>query len=456
MYWVYSSLVYTNAPPHIGHLYELVIANSLCECLKTWYKAKLCIGADDHGAKIQSLAKTKCASAIKISNLNSNKLLALCSKYKINVKDWISTSYPRHVSLVLDKLGKIGANGTIYKLNYCGWYSPQLDCYYSNNSIRFSKNAMYCAGNVPTEWTEEQSAFIDFSKIKRKLIALYRANLVSIPYVSANSALEIINSTESVCITRSNTTNYGVRIAMRGQNLVLWVWIDAILAYIHRSTKNKIHVVGKDVIKFHLAHYVALSLLLAAKLPRVIMQHAHINTLRTKVSKTLKNQPNAIAFQPDALYYYLCTRSFKTDVEFTDLELITTFNRLANNIGNLVKRVIKLLALNQSKLMRLTVSEWIIVSYAKQLPITLKHLVKSFKLNEVNDTILNGTAKINAAISSYKLWRASAHHKLFVYTFATKQHIRWLKLLIGDRAKLAILNISRVNIECMPFPKQQL
>lgn len=87
MYWVYTSLIYTDAPPHIGHLYELIIANSLCECMKTWQNIKLAIGADDHGAKIQNLSKIKNTNPIRVSNLNSNKILAMCSKYKINVKD---------------------------------------------------------------------------------------------------------------------------------------------------------------------------------------------------------------------------------------------------------------------------------------------------------------------------------------------------------------------------------
>ncbi|XXN13642.1 MAG: class I tRNA ligase family protein [Candidatus Hodgkinia cicadicola] len=454
MYWVYTSLIYTDAPPHVGHLYELSIANSLCECIKNWHNIKLAIGADDHGAKIQSLSKNKNINPTKVSNLNSNKILAMCSRYKINVKDWISTSYSRHTKLVANRIKRINASKAIFKLDYCGWYSPQLDRYCSSNHIQFSKNLMYCVNNSPVEWMEERGAFINFSRAKLKLLTLHRASLVAIPYITANSAFRTINSIEDVCITRNKTTNYGVKLTTRSLKLVLWVWIDAILAYVNANRRNKVHIIGKDITKFHLTHYVALSLLLNTKLPKVILQHGYINTLKTKVSKSLKNQPNAANFQTCVLYYYLCTRPFKNDIELNKSDLAAAFAKLTNNVGNLTKRIIKLLTLNRLKLRQLTISEWIIVLYVKRLTTTLKYLVKTFKLSETNNTILDGTAKINSAISNYKLWRNSrAGHKMFVYSFAAKRHIEWLKFAIGSKAESIILNINNANTKYVPFPK---
>ncbi|AUI38862.1 Methionine--tRNA ligase [Candidatus Hodgkinia cicadicola] len=454
MYWVYTSLIYTDAPPHVGHLYELSVANSLCECIKNWHSVKLAIGADDHGAKIQSLSRNKNASPTKVSNLNSNKILAMCSKYKINVKDWISTSYSRHTKLVANKMAQINASAAIFKLDYCGWYSPQLDRYCSSNNIQFSKNLMYCANNTPVEWIEERAAFINFSRAKLKLLAIHRAGLVALPCVNINSAFKIINSIENVCVTRNKTTNYGIKLVTQNLKLVLWVWIDAILAYVNTNRRNKMHIIGKDVAKFHLTHYIALSLLLNTRLPKVILQHVYVNALKTKVSKSLKNQPSGANFQTCALCYYLCTRSFRNDIELNKSDLVAAFAKLTNNVGNLTKRIIKLLTLNRLKLQQLTIGEWIIVLYVKRLTTTLKHLVKSFKLNEVNNTILDGTAKINSAISNHKLWHnARAGHKLFVYAFAAKRHIDWLKFAIGGKAESMILNINSANTKYVPFPK---
>ncbi|AUG34021.1 Methionine--tRNA ligase [Candidatus Hodgkinia cicadicola] len=454
MYWVYTSLIYTDAPPHVGHLYELSVANALCECIKNWHSVKLAAGADDHGAKIQNLSKNKNINPTKVSNLNSNKILAMCSKYKINVKDWISTSYPRHTKLVASKIKQINAANAISKLDYCGWYSPQLDCYRGSDHVQFSKNLLYCANNAPVEWTEERGAFINFSRAKPKLLAIHRASLVAIPYINVNSAFRIINSTEDVCITRDKTTSYGIKLITQNLKLVLWVWIDAILAYINANRRNKVHIIGKDITKFHLTHYVALSLLLSTKLPKAILQHVYINTLKTKVSKSLKNQPSGASFRTCALYYYLCTRSFRNDIELNESGLAAAFAKLTNNMGNLAKRIIKLRTLNRLKLRQLTISEWIIVLYVKRLTTTLGHLVKSFKLNETNSTILDGTAKINSAISNYKLWHnARAGHKLFVYAFAAKRHIHWLKFAIGGNAESMILNINSANTKYVPFPK---
>ncbi len=121
--------------------------------------------------------------------------------------------------------------------------------------------------------------------------------------------------------------------------------------------RNRIHVIGKDIAKFHLTHYIALALLLNVKLPKVILQHPLINALQTKVSKSLKNQPCEVNFPAHALQYYLRTRSLKIDTELTRPKLVAAFAKLTNNVGNLAKRIIRLLTLNRSKLRQLTVAE---------------------------------------------------------------------------------------------------
>ncbi|XXN13807.1 MAG: class I tRNA ligase family protein [Candidatus Hodgkinia cicadicola] len=448
--WIYTSLIYTNASPHIGHLYEITTANFLCECIKLKNRAKLVVGTDDHGAKIQVSSKTKHISAIKVSNLNCNKLLALCCKHKINTKDWISTSYPRHVSLVATKLKLLNKNKSLYSLSYCGWYSPQFDCYFGSDDIRFKSSLMYCVNNVPTEWIEEQSVFISFSKIGKKILSVHRAKLVLTPNLAHHNLLSSIGPIEDVCITRNRATNYGIRLAFKKFKPVLWVWIDAILAYAE-GKRNKVHIIGKDVFKFHLFHYVALLLLLEAKLPKVILQHAHIVALRAKISKSLGNRPNKSDFQTETLRYYLCTRPFKTDIELSDSAVKAAFTRLVNNIGNLAKRVTKLLALNQLTTRRLTVSGWLLMCYAKQLAAAFEYLTNSFKLSEANEVVLNSAAKINAAITNYKPWRDKRANEVFVYSFATKCHIERLKPLLGNKANLMLLNIIQANTDYMPF-----
>ncbi|ATY93465.1 Methionine--tRNA ligase [Candidatus Hodgkinia cicadicola] len=453
-YLIYTSLIYTNAPPHVGHLYELVVANSLCECLKNWYNVKLAIGADDHGAKIQNCSKLKAVSATKISNLNSNKLLSLCSKYEINVKDWTSTSYPKHVNLVKNRLCTAKFCKATRKSNYCGWYSPQLDCYCSSDEVRFEKNLMYCVTNVPTEWTEEQAIFLNVYNLKCMLFALFRARLIRAPFISDNFILENVRLLEDVCITRSKTVNYGIKVITKQSKLTLWVWIDAILAYTKVEDAHKVHIVGKDITKFHLTHYIILSILCNSRLPKIIVQHSYITASQVKISKSLGNQPTSVDFQAIWIYYYLSTRPLKNDLKLTKPALSAAANKLINNVGNLAKRLIKLLKLYRPKLSKLTISDWITVTYIKQLEAVLKYLAKSFKLNEINNITLDGTTKVNSLISNYKLWRNTyANHKVFIYSFVTKKYIKWLKHSIGNTAKLIVQNMQNTNTNYTPFLK---
>ncbi|XXN19764.1 MAG: class I tRNA ligase family protein [Candidatus Hodgkinia cicadicola] len=264
--------------------------------------------------------------------------------------------------------------------------------------------------------------------------------------------LESIKSLEDVCITRSKTANYGIKLTTGHLKLTLWVWIDAILAYLRNELAYKIHIIGKDVTKFHLTYYLALALLSNSKLPKSIVQHSHITTLETKVSKSLGNQLKSTSFRTTELYYYLSTRLPKHDIKLNESELAAAANKLINNVGNLAKRLTKLLKLNQPKLKWLTASDWILITYVRQLEAALKHLIKNFKVNEINNITLNGAAKINALISNYKLWQhARAGHKLFIYRFATKQYIKWLKHNIGGAATLINLNMQNANTNYTPF-----
>ncbi|XXM93662.1 class I tRNA ligase family protein [Candidatus Hodgkinia cicadicola] len=449
-YWVYTSLIYSDSSPHTGHLYELVLANSLCEFVKTWHKSKLVVGTDDHGTKIRTASKALKAKPTKMSNLNTNKILAMCSKHRINVKDWISTSWSKHIKSTKGKIAQVKNRNMLYKLSYCGWYSPNLDCYHRPKEVKYCANLMYCVNRVPTEWVEEQGYFASFSKAKLKLIAIQRAKLI---VGNAAISLSSVTSTEDVCITRQNSTNYGIKITTQASEFVLWVWIDALWAYVNNDRKNKIYVVGKDVANFFLTHYTVLNLCANNKLPKAVFQHAHVRNSRAKLSKSLRNSPITKTLPNYVLSCWFCSKSPKNDIELNDSETEKTANELANNVGNLAKRITKLAAMRRPKLGRLTTNEWVVIAYLKQLANVLMHMIKGLEIDKAVKTVFKNIALINKLTSSYKLWCRSSGHKLFVYTFVAKQLVLWLKPIIGEKSNEILLNITKANFEYTPFPK---
>ncbi|XXM93754.1 class I tRNA ligase family protein [Candidatus Hodgkinia cicadicola] len=449
-YWVYTSLIYSDSSPHVGHLYELVLANSLCEFVKTWHKSKLAVGTDDHGTKIRTSSRALKAEPTKMSNLNANKILAMCTKHRINVKDWISTSWSKHIKSTKRKIAQVKNHNMLYKLSYCGWYSPNLDCYHRPKEVKYCTNLMYCVNGAPTEWVEEQGCFASFSKAKLKLVAIQRAKLV---VSNTTRSLNLIKSTEDACITRQISTNYGIKIATKASRFVLWVWIDALWAYANNSRKNKIYVVGKDVANFFLTHYAVLSLCANSKLPKAIFQHALVRGDGTKLSKSLRNSPIARTLPNYLLSCWFCSKPPKNDVEFNDLEAEKTANELANNVGNLAKRITKLAAMRRPSLGRLTTNEWVVIAYLKQLTNVLMHMIKGLEIDKAVKTVFKTTALINKLASSYKLWSRGSGHKLFVYTFVTKQLVCWLKPIIGEKSNEIVFNITKTNSEYTPFPK---
>ncbi|WGS83455.1 MAG: class I tRNA ligase family protein [Candidatus Hodgkinia cicadicola] len=426
------------------------MANSLCEFIKTWHKSKLVVGTDDHGTKIRASSKALKAKPTKLSNLNANKILAMCSKHKINVKDWISTSWSRHIKSAKHKIAQVKNHNMLYKLSYCGWYSPNLDCYHRPKEVKYCANLMYCVNNAPTEWVEEQGYFVSFSKAKLKLVAIQRAKLI---VGNTIRSLSLIKSSEDVCITRQGSTNYGIRITTQASRFVLWVWIDALWAYVNNHRKNKIYVVGKDVANFFLTHYTVLSLCASDKLAKAIFQHAHVRDDRAKLSKSLRNSLIAKTLPNYLLSYWFCSKSPRSDMKLNDSETEKTANELANNVGNLAKRITKLAAMRRPSLGRLTTNEWVVIAYLKQLANVLMHMIKGLEIDKAIKTVFKNIALINKLTSSYKLWNRSSGHKLFVYTFATKQLVLWLKPIIGGKSNEILSNIAKTNFGYTPFPK---
>ncbi len=454
-YCIYTALIYTNYKYHIGHLYELIIANILYNYIKIWYKTKLIAGTDDHGLKIESRGKILNVSPEKITNINTNKLLAITTKFRIPIKEWIRTSKIRNIKLTINKFKNlIRIKKWVYKLCYCGWYSPIDDVFCCDDNISFSNNNMYVWNNQPVEWVEEEGLFLDYNKLRRKIMAIYRAKIIRTPNIKDSTVYKIVNDAKSVCITRKKSTDYGLKFKTLNNNkFVLWVWIDALIAYINSNGKNKIHIIGKDIINFHLTYYIAMALILNVKLPKIIYLHHHIKCKSTKVSKRLNNRLIAFENLPKSvIYYILCSKSNKTDIEINQFETAKSSSGLIKNIGNLVKRLSKLINLNGIKLQQLTTSDWISLIYIKHIDKIVKHNLYLFKFNAIIKTLLRQSSRVNTKISNYKLWyNKNVKHKLYIYSHVTSFILFWFKPIIGKNSDVMIKNMFCGNWRYLPF-----
>ncbi len=439
-YYIFTSLIYADSSVHLGHIFEIIIADFMKYLMKKCFCVKLIIGMDDHGNKIKQNANKYKTTPILISNLNTNKLLAIITRLNIKVDGFIKTSYKKSVDKIKKIIKKLTKQGNIKINKYYGWFSKVTDTYCSNIEVTYSKNLMYTQDNIPVEWTEQVHMFMICNE-RFKQIILFKNNVIY-----SNRSLQIINMNKkyNTCISRINT--YGLKLKINNLKFNLWVWFEALLAYyIYKS--NRIHIIGKDIIKFHLDLFSSQLLKLKAKLPIAMFQHGLITTesaKKTKLSKTLQNY-NKLRLKPE-LRHYICSKNFNQDVNYKSEDQTILRKKLKNNLGNLIKRTTKLLYLYGKQLKTLSINDWIIICYIKNISSIITHVIINFNLNLLTQTTENCTIKLNIYITKHKLWENKNNkHNLMILHYCITALLKWLKYTTITKHKQLIKNYNILN-----------
>ncbi len=456
IYNVYTALIYADSSPHIGHLYEIIIASVFRNYISLWFNTRLIIGTDDHGLKIKNSVKSLVVKDfVKVVNINSNKILVSIIGLRVFISDWISTSQDRHVNKVCSKFSSLVYIGSVfYKSCYCGWYLPSNDVFCSIKDIKFSYNNMYIYKNQPVEWIEESNIFINHDVFKSKIFAIYKARLIKTPNIEKGTLSLILNSMKDVCITRQKNVNYGIDLSFDNEEHILWVWMDALLAYSSSWGKNKVHIVGKDIITFHLTYYIMVMLIFNIELPKLIYQHCYLEYGFVKISKSLDNFDYKFnSLNKEIIQSTLCSKSNKDDMEldildFTKMEIV-----LLRNLGNLIKRLARLVVLYKPDgIEYLATSDWLILSYSKYFEKVIRLSLYKFKINTVLNMLLKNTSWINSKITDYKLWQnINVRHKAYIYMHIIANILFWLKPIIGNKANEIMKQMYLGNWYYMPI-----
>ncbi|MFP3039818.1 MAG: class I tRNA ligase family protein, partial [Candidatus Hodgkinia cicadicola] len=229
--------------------------------------------------------------------------------------------------------------------------------------------------------------------------------------------------------------------------------VDALLAYANSHTKNKLHIVGRDVFSFHVTYYVALLLCLGVSLPKAIMRHSLVSLEHQEVSKTLGSHltRTTLAAQP-LIKYTLCTKSNNSSVVISAEDEQKSNAELANALGSLTKRLAELAARHGMRLGRLSTSDWTAFCYFLTTPRVVKHCVMSFRLDVIASLMLKRAAWTNEHITKLKLWaRSNTSHKLWVYAHTTASILCWLKPMIGEKAYAMINSLFLTDATFTPF-----
>ena len=420
-----TAISYTNGSPHIGHLYESILADFVKKIfILNGSNVKLLTGTDEHGKKIEETAKKHNLTPDKLCDKYAAEFKSLNDKLKTDYDSFIRTTDKDHNSLVTDIV--IKCKDDIYLDKYTGWYSVREETYLTEAECKITDYKDPVTG-IPYEQLEEASYYFALGKYS-DFIQNYFINL-NINSRIKNNLLNRVKELKDLSMTRTSF-DWGIPMPLDvTKNHVIYVWFDALLNYVTGKKRlfgskdvDIYHVIGKDIVWFHAVIYP--SILKSAELENLItnniLVHGFImDNLGTKMSKSLGNTIDVNylmeKYNLEAIRYYLLanTRLYE-DIHFSEDELKESYNNdLIKNFGNLVQRIYKLVIPIQSKInLHIANNKFSIVESLEFVKNTLSKVKKTFNVNEYFDDTGNKIKYLNKMITETKPWEKSLDEKV--------------------------------------------
>jgi len=368
-FYITTPIYYVNDVPHIGHAYTTVICETIANYNKWLGKdVNFLTGTDEHGQKVEKSALAAGIAPQEFTNNVSKSFIELTNKLEIHNDDFIRTTELRHKKAVENLWQKLENTGDIYLDKYSGWYSIRDEAFYSSDEvIKNSEGKNIASNGSEVEWVEEPSYFFKLSAWQDKLLKFYKDNPGFIsPKSRYNEVLSFVNKgLEDLSISRT-TFKWGIPVPSNNEHII-YVWLDALTNYLsgvgypNTNSENwnkywpaNIHVVGKDILRFHAIYWPAFLMAANIELPKKIYAHGWWTVNGEKMSKSTGNviSPNHIinSYGLDQFKYFLLREvRFGQDGDFSEEALIKRVNSdLANDYGNLAQRVLSFVYKNNN------------------------------------------------------------------------------------------------------------
>jgi len=359
-FYITTPIYYPSGKPHMGHAYSSIIADFFARFKSIDdYKVHFLTGTDEHGLKIQRSAEKAGKKPKEFCDQISQTFKDLSKTLNLSNTDFIRTTEDRHKKTVQHLWSLLEKNDDIYLSNYSGWYSVSDEAFYNEDEIeeRDGKKIVKSSkSNV--EWIEEESYFFRLSKWQKPLLEFYENNPDFIlPESRKNEVISFVKSGLKDLSVSRKTFTWGIPVPSNDKHII-YVWLDALTNYLsalnYPDTNNElfkkfwpasIHLIGKDILRFHAVYWPAFLLAAKIELPKKVYGHGWILSGEEKMSKSKGNilDPLKIIeeYGLDPLRYYLVKEvSFGNDGNISQDRLEDCINSdLANNYGNLCQRV---------------------------------------------------------------------------------------------------------------------
>jgi len=416
-FYITTPIYYVNDVPHIGHAYSTLACDVLARFKRLdGYDVKFLTGTDEHGQKVAKAAENSGITPQEFTNKVSQNFRDLCAVMNYSNDDFIRTTEPRHYRTAQALWDKLLERGEIYLDKYAGWYAVRDEAFYGEDELTEHNGKKIAPSGAECEWVEESSYFFRLSAWQDRLLQFYEQNSDFIaPQSRRNEVLSFVKGgLKDLSISRT-TFKWGVPVP-NDPDHIMYVWLDALANYITAlgypddtaEMKNfwptVMHMVGKDILRFHAVYWPAF--LMAAELPppRRVFAHGWWTIEGQKMSKSLGNviPPRQLVetYGLDQTRYFLLREvPFGNDGDFSHAQMTARVNaELANNLGNLIQRTLSFIQKNAEGKVPAP-GEYIAADYAllEQIETTLPTVRAHLEAQEFHKAIEIILALSNAA-----------------------------------------------------------
>jgi len=366
-YYVTTAITYPNGDPHVGHAYEYIATDAIARFKRLdGFDVRFLTGTDEHGLKMVETAAAEGIPTADLARRNSDAFQRLQKKLNISFDRFIRTTDADHHEASKEIWRRMEAAGDIYLDAYSGWYSVRDERFFVESETALVDGTRIAVETgTPVTWTEEQTYFFRLSAYADKLLAHYEANPDFIaPDVRRNEVVSFVSGgLRDLSISRTSF-DWGVKVPEHPDH-VMYVWVDALTNYLtgvgYPDTESELfrrywpadlHMIGKDIIRFHTVYWPAFLMSAGIDLPRRVFAHGFLLNRGEKMSKSVGNIVDPVTlvdtFGLDQLRYFLLREvPFGQDGSYSEDAIITRINTdLANELGNLAQRSLSMVAKN--------------------------------------------------------------------------------------------------------------
>jgi methionyl-tRNA synthetase len=473
-YYITTPIYYPSAKPHMGHAYSSIIADFFARFKSIdGFDVSFLTGTDEHGLKIQRAAEKKGLETLKFCDEISKTFRDLSQTLNLTNTDFIRTTEDRHKKSVQHLWKELEKNDDIYLSKYSGWYSVSDEAFYTEDEIEEDDGKKIAkSSGSSVEWMDEESYFFRLSKWEKPLLDYYENNPDFIsPKARKNEVISFVKSGLKDLSVSRKSFSWGIPVPGNNDH-VIYVWLDALTNYIsalnypdmHNDLLKKywpanVHLIGKDILRFHAVYWPAFLLAANIPLPKKIYGHGWILSGEEKMSKSKGNILDPIEiidqYGLDPLRYYLIKEvSFGNDGNISQDRLEDCINSdLANNYGNLCQRVTAFAIKNcEGKIPRdieFNKDDLIILDKFKDNINLIRKKIDELDLNFYIEFIVNSLFEANKYFNDQEPWKKKDDIKrLNTIVYTTLEIVRKISFMlypIIPQSSLNALKIFSIN-----------